>query len=99
MPGANDVPEYFSTRADQRKLIARLARVEGQLRGIQRMLEEGEECEKVAQQLAAARGALGKAFMELFACAFETKLGGALDADPSLRDGLSDLSELLSKYA
>lgn len=52
-------------------LVMRLKRVEGQLRGVQRMIESGEDCEPVAQQLAASRKALDKAFFELLACAIE----------------------------
>lgn len=53
------------------ELVLRLKRVEGQLRGIQRMIEAGEDCEPIAQQLAASRKALDKAFFELMACAIE----------------------------
>ena len=53
------------------ELILRLKRVEGQLRGIQRMIEAGEDCEPIAQQLSASRKALDKAFFELLACAIE----------------------------
>ena len=53
------------------ELVLRLKRVEGQLRGIQRMIESGEDCEPIAQQLAASRKALDKAFFELLACAIE----------------------------
>lgn len=52
-------------------LVLRLKRVEGQLRGIQRMIEGGDDCEPIAQQLAASRKALDKAFFELVACAIE----------------------------
>jgi len=38
--------------------LARLRRVEGQVRGLQRMIEEGRECEDVLTQLMAARSAL-----------------------------------------
>lgn len=55
----------------RRELVLRLKRVEGQLRAVQRMIDEGEDCEPVAQQLAAARRALDKAFFELMACAIE----------------------------
>jgi DNA-binding FrmR family transcriptional regulator len=55
----------------RRELVLRLKRVEGQLRAVQRMIDEGEDCEPVAQQLAAARKALDKAFFELMACAIE----------------------------
>ncbi len=43
----------------KRELVLRLRRVEGQLRGIQAMIEAGADCEKVTQQLSAARRALG----------------------------------------
>lgn len=55
----------------RRELVLRLKRVEGQLRGIQAMVERGEDCESVAQQLAAARKALDRAFFELMSCAIE----------------------------
>ena len=85
--------------ADRERLLARLARVEGQLRGVQRMIREGNPCEKVAQQLAAARGGLHGAFCDLIACAFEAKIDEH-EGDPNaLRDRLGELSELLKKYA
>ena len=55
----------------RRDLVLRLKRAEGQLRAVQRMIEQGEDCEPIAQQLAAARKALDKAFFELIACAIE----------------------------
>ena len=67
--------------ASRRELVLRLKRVEGQLRAVQRMIEEGQDCEPVAQQLAAARKALDKAFFELMACAIE---------HPEFSDGTED---------
>ena len=52
----------------KRALVLRLKRVEGQLRGIQRLIETEEDCEKVAQQMAASRKALDKAFFTLVGC-------------------------------
>ncbi|MDP4609142.1 MAG: metal-sensing transcriptional repressor [Burkholderiaceae bacterium] len=52
----------------KRALVLRLKRVEGQLRGIQRLIEAEEDCEKVAQQMAASRKALDKAFFTLVGC-------------------------------
>ncbi len=97
MPTATVASDNFPTKLEKQKLIARLARVEGQLRGVQRMIDGEEECERIAQQLAAARGALNKAFFELLACAFETKL--ATDDDPSHQKKVHELAHLLSKYA
>lgn len=39
-------------------LLARLARVEGQIRGVSRMLKEGQYCIDVIDQITAARRAL-----------------------------------------
>lgn len=70
------VPAAFDEAAARRALVARLRRIEGQLRGVQAMIAAGEECEPVAQQLSAARKALDKAFFELIACAIERPQGG-----------------------
>jgi DNA-binding FrmR family transcriptional regulator len=80
---------------DKKTLIDRLARVEGQLRGVQRMIAEEQECEAIAQQLAAARGAINKAFAELIACAFQHRLIGGQGEDG--RD-ISEIVRLLAKY-
>jgi DNA-binding FrmR family transcriptional regulator len=39
-------------------LQKRLKRIEGQLRGVQKMLEEDRECHEIVQQLAAVRSAV-----------------------------------------
>lgn len=38
-------------------LLRRLRRIEGQTRGVARMVEEGRDCQEVLQQLAAIRAA------------------------------------------
>lgn len=63
-------------RKHQRDLVLRLKRVEGQLRGIQAMIESGAECERITQQLSAARRALDKAFFQLVACAVQAAAPG-----------------------
>ena len=42
------------------RLINRLRRVEGQSRGLQRMIEEGRSCEEIFTQLAATKAALDR---------------------------------------
>jgi CsoR family transcriptional regulator, copper-sensing transcriptional repressor len=52
--------------ADSRKAIdRRLARVEGQVRGLRRMVEQGEYCADILTQLAATRSALEQVGAEL----------------------------------
>ena len=47
------------------ELIHRMKRIEGQARGIQRMLEENRDCEEIMLQLAAMRAALSRVAMSL----------------------------------
>ena len=41
-------------------VILRLKKIEGQVRGLQRMIDEGQSCTEVVHQLCAARKALDK---------------------------------------
>ena len=52
----------------KRAMDARLARIEGQVRAVRRMIGADEACEDIAQQLAAARKALDRAFYEMVSC-------------------------------
>jgi DNA-binding FrmR family transcriptional regulator len=50
---------------DRKAMLNRLKRVEGQLRGIQRMIIEGEQCQPILVQLSAARKAMQQACVEV----------------------------------
>ncbi|MEG0821269.1 MAG: metal-sensitive transcriptional regulator [Burkholderiaceae bacterium] len=83
---ADELPaEAGDPAALRRDLVLRLKRVEGQVRGVQGMIERNADCEDIAQQLAAARKALDRAFFQLMACAIEhsgmSGLAGETDAD------------------
>ncbi len=47
------------------QLLVRLRRAEGQLRGVQRMLEEGADCREVLTQLSAVKAALDQVGLHL----------------------------------
>ncbi|MDF2731975.1 MAG: hypothetical protein K0S92_605 [Desertimonas sp.] len=47
--------------------LNRLSRAEGQLRGVQRMLEEGADCKDVVTQISAVQSALHRAGLRLMA--------------------------------
>lgn len=57
------------TRAD---LTARLARIEGHVRAVRRMLEDDESCDDLMTQLAAVRAATTQAIVKLFEGHMET---------------------------
>jgi DNA-binding FrmR family transcriptional regulator len=50
---------------DKQDVVNRLKRAEGQMRGVQRMIEDGRDCEAILQQLTAVRSALHTASLAL----------------------------------
>jgi len=49
----------------QKNCLARLARIEGQVRGVRKMLEDGRYCIDILTQINAARAALDKVEQEI----------------------------------
>lgn len=47
------------------RITNRLRRIEGQVRGVQRMLDEERDCREIVQQLAAIRSAVHQAGLEV----------------------------------
>ncbi len=85
--------------AKRKALVSRLKRVEGQVRGLQRLLENDEDCEKVAQQMAAARKALDKAFFQTLSCAMERELEESRDETlQQQQQRIQKIAELMAKY-
>ena len=79
----------------KKAMDARLARIEGQVRAVRRMIGEDEPCEDIAQQLAAARKALDRAFYEMVSCIIRT--------EPPLRavarrERANKVAELLARF-
>ena len=52
--------------AQQQAIVTRLNRIEGQVRGIRRMVQEPRLCVEILQQLAAAEAALNRISLAVF---------------------------------
>ena len=89
----------MSERPDKAKLLNRLSRVEGHVRGITRMIEEGRYCIDVLTQINAARAALAKVESEMLKTHLNHCIEGAIasgDADDQ-RAKARELIELLER--
>ena len=86
---------HLHREQDKKALILRLKRIEGQMRGLQRLIGEDASCEAVAQQLAAARRALDKAFHSLIGCLIDSRLGATGRAPAQIKQAL----DILSRYS
>ena len=87
--------DHLHRAQDKKALILRLKRIEGQMRGLQRLIDEDAPCEAVAQQLSAARRALDKAFHSLVGCLIESRLSAKGTAPAEIKQAL----DMLSRYS
>jgi DNA-binding FrmR family transcriptional regulator len=82
-------------------LLARISRIEGQVRGIARMVEEDRYCIDILNQIEAVKAALGRVEVEVLkghaahCVAHAIKSGNAKDQE----EKFSELVELFNRYA
>ena len=94
----------MSVLADEKSrtdMLNRLKRAEGQLRGIQRMIEQGDSCLDIAGQMSAVRKALDSAYTRMTVCFMQqellARLGTSGATENQIDEVLGDVQELLSK--
>ncbi len=86
-------------RPDKAKLLNRLSRVEGHVRGIAKMIEEDRYCIDILTQVRAARAALAKVESEMLKTHLSHCIEGAIvsgDAEQQ-RTKARELIELLER--
>ena len=88
----------YSDRKDQ--VRRRLRRVEGQVRGVQRMVEEDAYCIDVLTQIAAATKALQSVAIELLGehlshCVQDALVNGGSDAEEKVREAREAVGRLV----
>lgn len=86
-------------RAIKPKLLNRLSRIEGQVRGVSRMVEDGRYCIDILTQVQALRAALAKVEIELLNDHLGHCIEGAIvsgDKDEQRRKA-SELIQLLER--
>jgi CsoR family transcriptional regulator, copper-sensing transcriptional repressor len=96
---AIEVKASLANATARSDILTRLKRAEGQLRGIQRMVEEGAPCLDVAQQFSAVRKALDSTFVRMTMCMLEQELQSRLPDKPESDLGplMADLQKLLTR--
>jgi CsoR family transcriptional regulator, copper-sensing transcriptional repressor len=83
------------------RLINRLRRVEGQSRGLQRMIEEGRTCEEIFTQLAATKAALDRVGVLLISLKMRECLAEEVEdgEPPASPEAVEKALEAFLKYA
>ena len=87
-------PTMHDTDA-KKAMDSRLARIEGQVRAVRRMIDADESCGDIAQQLAAARKALDRAFYEMVSCMIRQE---PFAEEKARRAHAEEVAELLARF-
>jgi DNA-binding FrmR family transcriptional regulator len=86
--------------ADQQGLVTRLNRIEGQIRGIRRMVQEPRQCIEILQQLAAAEAALNRISFAIFRHHVDNCVtDGIGKSEPERRKQLTELVDIFDRFA
>ncbi len=83
---------------DKKKILHRLNRIEGQIRGVKKMVEEDRYCVDILNQVAAARAALDSLAMVLFENHTRGCVSRAIKNEESEKETISELMEIIQKF-
>ena len=92
------VEEYID-QDEAGRLINRLRRVEGQSRGLQRMIEQGRPCEEIFTQLAATKAALDRVGVLLISLKMRECLSEEAGDEIAPPEAVEKALEAFLKYA
>jgi DNA-binding FrmR family transcriptional regulator len=91
----------LTDEAARTEVLNRLRRAEGQIRGVQRMIEEGENCLKIGQQFSAVRKALDSTYLRMTMCFMAQELATCVQPESAQKESmdtmLKDMESLLSR--
>ena len=81
-------PEVFDD------LMKRMKRIEGQARGIQRLLEEGASCSDIVTQLSAMRAALSRVAVKAATCQLGKNMAQELQQGGNGKASVDDMMDI-----
>ncbi|APC09539.1 metal-sensitive transcriptional regulator [Neomoorella thermoacetica] len=82
----------------QEELLARLKRIEGQVRGVSKMIQDQRGCSEVVIQLAAIKAALNQVAMTTLACHLADEIMEGLRGGKELSDIMPDIMQVFRKF-
>ncbi len=91
---AREIRVYL-TPETEKNLDARLARIEGHVRSIRRMLAEHQDCDSLLIQMAAVKAAMNQAIIKLLEGHIETCVTECVATDEGI-DALAKLKQALA---
>ncbi len=89
--------DFYLSQETIDKLLMRLSRIEGQVRGIQKMIKEGRNCDDILVQISAVKSALNSVAIKLLEDHIESCVKPAVESGDikSLESFLETVKKLI----
>lgn len=83
----------------QQELMSRLKKIEGQVRGIHKMIDENRSCSDVVIQLAAVKAAINRVGFSVLACHLANSIQENMEQGKELNESLDDFMKVFKKFS
>jgi len=80
-------------------ILGRLKKIEGQVRGVYKMIEDCRSCGEVVIQLAAIKAAVNRVGATVLVCHMAERLESDLLEGKDIKESLADFTVLLKKFS
>lgn len=83
----------------QSELLSRLKKIEGQVRGVHKMIQENRDCGDIMTQLAAIKAAVNRVSITVLACHLAEQIKNDLPAGKEVKDSLAEFMTIFKKFS
>lgn len=83
----------------QKELLARLKKIEGQVRGVHKMIQECRECGDIVIQIAAIKSAINRVGMSVLGCHLADRIERGLVEGKDVKESLADFMTVFKKFS
>lgn len=83
----------------QNELLARLKKIEGQVRGVHKMIQDRRACGEIVIQLAAIKAAVNRVGMSVLGCHLADQIEHGLSEGKNIKESLADFMTVFKKFS
>ena len=83
----------------QKDLLARLRRIEGQVRGVQKMIEDNRDCGEIVIQLGAIKAAVNRVGFSVLACHLASTIHEGIENNEDPAKQMDEFMAVLKKFS
>lgn len=83
----------------QGELLARLRKIEGQVRGVHKMIQDQRGCGEIVIQLAAIKSAINRVGMNVLGCHLSDQIEKGLAEGKDVKESISDFMTVFNNFS